>query len=108
MSEENLFPKAQILIDKKEYDFWIKSDRQEIKNTLLKLKNIEFINHSKDLIFQNSGIKAIPAYGHTPGQNAIIIDDKIVFWGDLLHLYDIQIPKPKIAIKFDIDQNEAI
>ncbi|HEF5629513.1 TPA: MBL fold hydrolase, partial [Campylobacter jejuni] len=43
MSEENLFPKAQILIDKKEYDFWIKSDRQEIKNTLLKLKNIEFI-----------------------------------------------------------------
>ncbi|EAJ5196826.1 MBL fold metallo-hydrolase, partial [Campylobacter jejuni] len=108
MSEENLFPKAQILIDKKEYDFWIKSDRQEIKNTLLKLKNIEFIDHSKDLIFQNSGIKAIPAYGHTPGQNAIIIDDKIVFWGDLLHLYDIQIPKPKIAIKFDIDQNEAI
>lgn len=100
MSEENLFPKAQILIDKKEYDFWIKSDRQEIKNTLLKLKNIEFINHSKDLIFQNSGIKAIPAYEHTPGQNAIIIDDKIVFWGDLLHLYDIQIPKPKIAIKF--------
>lgn len=74
---------------------------------MLKLKNIEFINHSKDLIFQNSGIKAIPAYGHT-GQNAIIIDDKIVFWGDLLHLYDIQIPKPKIAIKFDIDQNEAI
>ncbi|TEY06765.1 MBL fold metallo-hydrolase, partial [Campylobacter sp. US18a] len=54
MSEENLFPKAQILIDKKEYDFWIKSDRQEIKNTLLELKNIEFINHSKDLIFQNS------------------------------------------------------
>lgn len=63
MSEENLFPKAQILIDKKEYDFWIKSDRQEIKNTLLKLKNIEFIDHSKDLIFQNSGIKAIPVTG---------------------------------------------
>lgn len=102
------FSADKILIDKKEYDFWIKSDRQEIKNTLLKLKNIEFIDHSKDLIFQNSGIKAIPAYGHTPGQNAIIIDDKIVFWGDLLHLYDIQIPKPKIAIKFDIDQNEAI
>lgn len=108
MGEENPFPKAKILIDKKEYDFWIKSDRQEIKNTLLKLKNIDFIDHSKDLIFPNSGIKAIPAYGHTPGQNAIVIDDKMVFWGDLLHLYDIQIPKPKIAIKFDIDQNGAI
>ncbi|MCH3850509.1 MBL fold hydrolase, partial [Campylobacter jejuni] len=46
--------------------------------------------------------------GHTTCQNAIIIDDKIVFWGDLLHIYDIQIPKPKIAIKFDIDQNEDI
>lgn len=30
MSEENLFPKAQILIDKKEYDFWIKSDSLKI------------------------------------------------------------------------------
>lgn len=80
MSEENLFPKAKILIDKKEYDFWIKSNRQGIKNTLLKLKNINFINHSKDLIFTNSGIKAIPAYGYTPRQNAIIINDKIVFW----------------------------
>lgn len=89
MSEENLFPKAQILIDKKEYDFWIKSDRQEIKNTLFKLKNIAFINHSKDLIFQNSDIKAIPAYGHTPGQNAIIIDDKIVFWGDIYFIFMI-------------------
>lgn len=38
MSEENLFPKAQILIDKKEYDFWIKSDRQEIKTPCLNLK----------------------------------------------------------------------
>lgn len=107
MSEENLFPKAEILIDKKEYDFWIKSNRQGIKNTLLKLKNINCIDHSKDLIFTISGIKAIPAYGHTPRQNAIIINDKIVL-GDLLHLYDIQILKPKIAINFDIDQNKAI
>lgn len=59
------------------------------------------------MIFPNSSIKAMPTYGHTPRQNAIIMNNKIVFWEDLLHFYDAQIPKPKIAIKFDIDQNKA-
>lgn len=108
MSKENLFPNAKVLMDKKEYDFWTKSDRQEIKDTLLKLKNIEFINHSKDLIFPNSGIKAIPAYGHTPGHNLIMFDDNLVFWGDLIHAYDVQTQSPQIAVKFDVNEEQAI
>lgn len=38
MSEENLFPKAQILIDKKEYDFGSKAIDKKLKTPCLNLK----------------------------------------------------------------------
>lgn len=60
------------------------------------------------MIFPNSGIKAIPAYGHTPGHNLIMLNDNLVFWGDLIHAYDVQMQSPKIAVKFDVNEEQAI
>lgn len=33
--------------------------------------------------------------------------EKLVFWGDLLHVADVQLPRPDITIAFDIDPKQA-
>jgi glyoxylase-like metal-dependent hydrolase (beta-lactamase superfamily II) len=55
-------------------------------------------------------IRAIPAYGHTPGQAFYALEDhgeKVVFLGDTIHAPDVQFDAPSITIKFDIDQKLA-
>ena len=108
MGEENPFTKAKILMDRKEHDYWIDGQNEAIKNTLERLENIEFFTHDKDLIIEGSGLKAIPAYGHTPGHNIIMIGNHLAFWADLVHAFDVQIKHPQIAVSFDVDAEEAI
>lgn len=108
----NIFPNAKILIDKHEYNYWINGEiaqrHMPVRATLKNLRNVEFFDHTQDLICKDSGIKAVPAYGHTPGHNVIVINDKIVYWADLLHAFEAQIKNPKIAIGYDIDSHAAI
>lgn len=104
----NPFSKAQILIDKKEYDFWIQSERQNVKESLQSLKNLSYFEPQKELIAQNSGLRAVPFYGHTPGHNVIELAPNLVFAADIFHAYDIQIQNPKIAVTYDSDKDAAI
>lgn len=106
------FSNALMLIDEREYEFWLKSDNELIKRSLLALKDKKaFFDHSKPLFETQTQVRALAAYGHTPGHNLISIEDtqaKIVFWADLLHVYDVQIQNPDITIAFDNDKQEAL
>lgn len=56
------------------------------------------------------GIKAVPAHGHTPGHNIYVIESKgqkLVLWGDLMHVAAVQFPQPQITISFDVDSKPA-
>lgn len=56
------------------------------------------------------GIRAIAAHGHTPGHTIYAIESKgqkLVLWGDLLHVAAVQFPKPSVTIQFDTDSNAA-
>lgn len=56
------------------------------------------------------GMRAIPAPGHTPGHTFYVLEskgEKLVFWGDLLHVPDVQMPNPEATIVFDVDQKAA-
>ncbi len=108
MNEKNPFTKAKILIDKAEYDYWISSENEAIKNALEKLENKEFLSHDKDLIMQGSSLRALAAYGHTPGHNIIMIGGHLAFWADITHAFEAQIKSPQIAISFDVNPSEAI
>lgn len=111
MSKKNPFTKAQVLIDEKEYEYWTTSGaNEEIKNALKSIKNKAFFDHSKKLIKDDSIISAIPAYGHTPGHNMIMLQDKdtqLIFWADLLHAFDVQTKQPNISVSFDTDAKKA-
>jgi glyoxylase-like metal-dependent hydrolase (beta-lactamase superfamily II) len=56
------------------------------------------------------GVTARPAPGHTPGHSIYRIEsggESLEFWGDLIHVGAVQLPRPEITITFDVDQNKA-
>ena len=56
------------------------------------------------------GLRSIPGYGHTPGQSYYVLEsggEKMIFWGDIIHVPDIQFYNPNITIKFDVDSTAA-
>jgi glyoxylase-like metal-dependent hydrolase (beta-lactamase superfamily II) len=57
------------------------------------------------------GVKAHAAYGHTPGHSIYVVESKgqkLVLWGDLMHVAALQFPDPSITIKFDSDSKAAM
>lgn len=56
------------------------------------------------------GIKAVGSSGHTPGHMFYQVESKgqkLVIWGDLIHVAAVQLPEPAITIQFDSDQKKA-
>jgi glyoxylase-like metal-dependent hydrolase (beta-lactamase superfamily II) len=56
------------------------------------------------------GIKAIGANGHTPGHTFYAVESKgqkLVVWGDLMHVAAIQFADPSVTIQFDTDSKKA-
>jgi glyoxylase-like metal-dependent hydrolase (beta-lactamase superfamily II) len=57
------------------------------------------------------GIKAVAAYGHTPGHTIYVVESggqKLVLWGDLMHVASVQFPDPSAYVKFDTDTKSAV
>lgn len=57
------------------------------------------------------GITAIPALGHTPGHSCFLLEsagERLLIWGDLVHVPEIQVARPEAAIAFDSDADAAI
>ena len=56
------------------------------------------------------GIRAIPAAGHTPGHTIYAVEsqgEKLVVWGDLMHVAAVQFVQPSVTIAFDNDPKAA-
>jgi glyoxylase-like metal-dependent hydrolase (beta-lactamase superfamily II) len=56
------------------------------------------------------GIHAIPAVGHTSGHTIYVVtskDQKLVVWGDLIHVAAVQFADPSVTIQFDTDSKKA-
>jgi glyoxylase-like metal-dependent hydrolase (beta-lactamase superfamily II) len=57
------------------------------------------------------GIRAKAAFGHTPGHTVYVVESKgqkLVLWGDLMHVAAIQFPDPAATISFDTDSAAAV
>jgi glyoxylase-like metal-dependent hydrolase (beta-lactamase superfamily II) len=64
-------------------------------------KKFKFFYGATQLI---PGVRAMPAPGHTPGHTVYVIEsqgDKMVVWGDLMHVAALQFPQPSATIQTD-------
>jgi glyoxylase-like metal-dependent hydrolase (beta-lactamase superfamily II) len=56
------------------------------------------------------GVRAVAARGHTPGHSLYSVESKgqkLVLWGDLMHVGAVQFPHPEVTIQFDVDSKAA-
>ena len=56
------------------------------------------------------GVRAIAARGHTAGHSIYAVESKgqkLVLWGDLMHVAAVQFPQPSVTIAFDTDSKAA-
>lgn len=56
------------------------------------------------------GVTAIPAHGHTPGHTAFLIesgDERLLIWGDVAHMPEVQVPRPEVSMVVDTDPDAA-
>jgi glyoxylase-like metal-dependent hydrolase (beta-lactamase superfamily II) len=56
------------------------------------------------------GVTAMPFPGHTPGHTGYMIasgQDSLLIWGDIVHVPEIQVPRPEVCMAFDVDPVQA-
>jgi glyoxylase-like metal-dependent hydrolase (beta-lactamase superfamily II) len=117
-----VFPNATVHAGKGDQDFWLSADNlakapdaqkdffkgaQAMVNPYVTAGKFKPVDAEAEIV---PGVRAIPAPGHTPGHTIYVVtskDQKIAFWGDLLHVAAVQFPDPSVTIQFDSDSKKA-
>lgn len=120
--EKMAFPNAIVRADRHDADFWLSAANlakasaemkdffqgaQASLNPYVAAGKFKPFNGSTELV---PGIKAVAAPGHTPGHSIYVVESqgqKLVLWGDLMHVAAVQFPEPSVTIQFDTDSKSA-
>lgn len=118
-----VFPNAVVRADQADADFWISAANLEaapkdskgfFQGAQASLKpyvdagRFKAISADEELV---PGIKAVATHGHTKGHRNYVVESKgqkLVLWGDLMHVAAVQFPMPAVTIAFDTDQKAAL
>ena len=117
-----VFPNAVVRADKKDADFWLSQanldkaadgDKGFFQGAMASLN--PYVKAGKFKAFEGNtdllpGIKAIVTAGHTPGHSVYVVESKgqkLMLWGDLMHVAAVQFDNPSVTIKFDSDSKTA-
>ena len=116
------FPNAILRIDKRDTDYWLSeanmnaapADAKDFFKaamaTVTPYKDAGKLKTFEGPTNLAPGIRAISAYGHTPGHTAYVVESKgeqLVLWGDLMHVAAVQFEDPTVTIAFDTDSASA-
>ena len=56
------------------------------------------------------GVTSMPLHGHTPGHSGYMIASggkSLLIWGDIIHVPEVQVPRPEVTMAFDTDPHQA-
>ncbi|RVT84784.1 MBL fold metallo-hydrolase [Inhella crocodyli] len=114
------FPKATVRADQRESGFWLGDEAQAPEAARGSMQNAKRVikpyqdagrfkpfDGATELV---KGVRSVPTYGHTPGHSIYVVesgDDKLVLWGDLMHVAAVQFKNPEVTIAFDSDPKAA-
>jgi len=117
-----VFPNAVVRAGKADADYWLSKENldkapeamkdffrgaQASINPYVAAGKFKPIDGEVELV---PGIRAIPANGHTPGHTIYEVaskGQKLVAWGDLMHIAAVQFPDPSVTVQFDSDSKKA-
>ncbi len=116
------FPNALVRADKHDADFWLSqanldkapdASKDFFKgamaslNPYVKAGKFKPFDGDTDLV---PGVRAIASRGHTAGHSIYVVEskgEKLVLWGDLMHVAAVQFNDPAVTIQFDTDSKAA-
>jgi len=116
------FPNATVRADQHDADFWLSKENLDKApadakgffqgamaslNPYVAAGKFKPFDGNTDLV---PGIKAMAARGHTPGHSTYLVESqgqKLVLWGDLMHVAAVQFAQPSVTIQFDTDSKAA-
>jgi glyoxylase-like metal-dependent hydrolase (beta-lactamase superfamily II) len=116
------FPNAVVRADQREAAMWLSTENMDkapadakgfFQGAMASLKPYADAGRLKTFDGQTElvpGIRAIPARGHTPGHTIYAVEsqgNKLVVWGDLMHVAAVQFALPATTIQFDVNPKEA-
>ena len=116
------FPNAIVRADRREADYWLseanlnaaaKDAQDRFRQARAALA--PYIAAGRFRTFDGAtelvpGVRAVPAYGHTPGHTVYEVaskGEKLLLWGDLMHVAAVQFADPAVTIRFDTDSPAA-
>ena len=116
------FPNATVHADKHDADYWLSQANLDkapagakdfFKGAMASLN--PYVKAGKFKPFDGDtelvpGLRAQAARGHTPGHAVFVAESKgqkLVFWGDLMHVAAVQFAQPSVTIQFDTDSKAA-
>lgn len=116
------FPNALVRADKHDAEFWLSqanldkapdASKDFFKgamaslNPYVKAGKFKPFDGDTDLV---PGVRAIASRGHTAGHSIYVVEskgEKLVLWGDLMHVAAVQFNDPAVTIQFDTDSKAA-
>jgi glyoxylase-like metal-dependent hydrolase (beta-lactamase superfamily II) len=123
MSGDKLaFPNAIVRADQHDADFWLsqanldaapKENKGFFQGAMASVNPYVKAGKFKSFLGNTElspGIKATSSYGHTVGHTTYVIESKgqkLVLWGDLMHVASVQFPEPSVVMGFDTDVKAA-
>ena len=120
--EKIAFPNAVVRADRRDADFWLSKANMDTApkdakptfegamasiNPYIAAGKFKPFDGNTDLV---PGVSAISTYGHTPGHTVYMVESqgqRLVIWGDLMHVAAVQFAEPSVTIRFDTDSKAA-
>ena len=115
-----VFPKAQVMVPAREWDFWMDDARmaaapEAMKGAFQNVRRVFGPMAAQVRKFEPDaqllpGVKALPAHGHTPGMAMFEVESrgkKFLFAADLIHIPALFLRHPDWAVQFDMDAEAA-
>ncbi|MDR0721194.1 MAG: MBL fold metallo-hydrolase [Treponema sp.] len=109
-----LFPRASVYLSQQEKTYWTETTGNPAAVAALAPYGSRVrtflpgpLGSAEELL---PGVRAIAAFGHTPGHTLYQVESKgqkLLIWGDLMHVQDIQFPLPAISVSYDTDPQAA-
>lgn len=116
------FPNAVVRADKRDADYWLSkanldkaadTDKGFFQGAMASLnpyvasKQFQPFEGNTDIV---PGIRAVSTVGHTPGHASYVVESKgqkLMIWGDLVHVQAVQFDHPSVTIHFDSNPKQA-
>jgi glyoxylase-like metal-dependent hydrolase (beta-lactamase superfamily II) len=119
---KRLFVNADVYVDRRDSDFWLNPKEEaahpERKTTFQQSHQTvdPYVAAGKLKTFDGAtqlfpGISSVPAYGHTPGHSAYMVESKgkrLLLWGDTIHYAEAQFADPMVSIEYDVNHDAAV